>query len=223
MAENKTSPLVIDLDGDGVETTSINDVYFDHNNDGLREKTAWVKSDDGLLVLDKNNDGIISNGNELFGSNTTLKNGLSASNGFEALSDYDDNADGVIDSNDALYSSIKIWQDIDENGKTDSGELKSLEQVGIKSIKTTYTSTSLTDAQGNFHQQTSIASLSNQQETTVTDVWFNVDTTTRKNDTNIEYSIGITSMPNAKGFGKVHDLWQALFHLRVGEYFHAAK
>ena len=112
LAENKTSPLVIDLDGDGVETTSINDVYFDHNNDGLREKTAWVKSDDGLLVLDKNNDGIISNGNELFGSNTTLKNGLSASNGFEALSDYDDNADGVIDSNDALYSSIKIWQDI---------------------------------------------------------------------------------------------------------------
>ena len=48
LAENKTSPLVIDLDGDGVETTSINDVYFDHNNDGLREKTAWVKSDDEI-------------------------------------------------------------------------------------------------------------------------------------------------------------------------------
>ena len=88
LAENKTSPLVIDLDGDGVETTSINDVYFDHNNDGLREKTAWVKSDDGLLVLDKNNDGIISNGNEVFGSNTTLKNGLSSPKNLPILSPF---------------------------------------------------------------------------------------------------------------------------------------
>ena len=85
-AESITSPLVLDLDGDGVETISSEQgVYFDHAGDGFAEKTGWVSPDDGLLAIDLNNDGKIDNGTELFGNNTRLSNGENAANGFEAL------------------------------------------------------------------------------------------------------------------------------------------
>lgn len=72
---NFSSPLVLDLNGDGVTSTFIYDtqIYFDLNNDGMRERTAWVQSIDALLVLDKNRDGIINDGTELFGNNTLFR------------------------------------------------------------------------------------------------------------------------------------------------------
>ena len=72
-------PLSLDLDDDGIiETTAIeglNSTLFDHNNDGIRTATGWVSADDGLLVLDRNGDGVINHGGELFGDNTLLKDG----------------------------------------------------------------------------------------------------------------------------------------------------
>ena len=71
-------PLSLDLDGDGIETTAIeglNSTLFDHNKDGIRTATGWVSADDGLLVLDRNGDGVINHGGELFGDNTLLKDG----------------------------------------------------------------------------------------------------------------------------------------------------
>ncbi|MBN2653553.1 MAG: hypothetical protein JXR79_00355 [Nitrospirae bacterium] len=80
------SPIVLDLDKDGVETTDLNDgAYFDHDGNGFAEQTGWASSDDGLLVMDRNNDGIINDGKELFGNSTILGDGTKASNGFEAL------------------------------------------------------------------------------------------------------------------------------------------
>ena len=85
-AETTRSPLIVDLDGDGVETTNIaNGVYFDHDGNGFAEKSAWVGKDDGLLVRDINGNGQIDNGTELFGNNSVLSNGQKATNGFEAL------------------------------------------------------------------------------------------------------------------------------------------
>jgi hypothetical protein len=102
-------PLVLDLDGDGVETTSLNDgSYFDHDANGFSEKTGWLSSDDGLLVLDRNGDGIINDGKELFGDQTILKNGSRASNGFQALAEWDDNLDGKIDANDSIWSNLRV-------------------------------------------------------------------------------------------------------------------
>ncbi|MBI5556778.1 MAG: hypothetical protein HY885_04010, partial [Deltaproteobacteria bacterium] len=67
------SPLILDLDGDGVETTPVNaDAYFDHAGDGFAEQTGWVGADDGLLVYDRNANGTIDTGAELFGDNTLL-------------------------------------------------------------------------------------------------------------------------------------------------------
>ena len=116
-AEEIRSPLAIDLDGDGIETISVdNGVYFDHDGNGFAEKTGWIGSDDALLVRDINENGQIDNGSELFGNQTILSNGEKAANGFEALADLDSNHDGVFDGDDEAFGEIKVWQDFNQNG-----------------------------------------------------------------------------------------------------------
>lgn len=99
-AQAARSPLVLDLDGDGVETTALvkgayAGVHFNLDAKGLAEQTGWVGKDDGLLVRDMDGDGKITSGRELFGNHTLLKNGKEAANGFEALKELDSNNDGV--------------------------------------------------------------------------------------------------------------------------------
>jgi hypothetical protein len=116
-ATTTTSPISLDLDNDGIETTAIGDgAYFDHNGNGFAEQTGWAASDDGILVRDINGNGTIDNGTELFGNETILNNGSKASNGFQALSELDDNKDGKIDSSDAAFSQLKIWKDVNSDG-----------------------------------------------------------------------------------------------------------
>ena len=80
------SPIILDLDGDGVETVGVKDgAYFDHDGNGFAEQTGWASSHDGLLVMDRNGDGIINGGKELFGNETLLTNGAKSANGFQAL------------------------------------------------------------------------------------------------------------------------------------------
>ena len=116
-AEEVRSPLVVDLDGDGVETvTAEGGVYFDHDANGFKENSGWVGQDDGILVRDINGNGTIDNGTELFGNNSVLSSGEKAVNGFEALKDLDDNNDGIFDRNDKAWNEVKIWQDKNFNG-----------------------------------------------------------------------------------------------------------
>lgn len=105
-SEQAGSPLVLDLDGDGIELTAVNttNVFFDVDNDGFREATGWVQADDGLLVLDRNNDGYINDNSELFGNFTT--------SGFVELRAIDDNGDNFIDANDSRFAELQIWRDI---------------------------------------------------------------------------------------------------------------
>ncbi len=108
------SPVIIDLDGDGVETVGLaGNIRFDHSKDGFAMQTGWAGKDDGLLVLDLNGNGIIDNGGELFGDNTLLADGSLAANGFEALKQYDTNKNGMLDSGDSKWSGFRIWQDAD--------------------------------------------------------------------------------------------------------------
>ena len=123
-AKTVQSPLILDLDGDGMETTTGDGgAYFDHDKNGFAEQTGWASSDDGLLVRDRNRDGIINDGKELFGNNTLLKNNTLASNGFQALAEWDDNKNGKIDINDSVWSNLKVWQDYDGDGYSSSDEL----------------------------------------------------------------------------------------------------
>jgi hypothetical protein len=135
----RRDPLTLDLDGDGLETTGIdpnNPILFDHDGDGTANATGWVKPDDGYLVFDRNENGLIDNGTELFGDSTPLldENGEvvgQAADGFAALAAEDTNGDGIVDANDANWDKLRVWQDLNSDGKTDEGELKTLEELGI--------------------------------------------------------------------------------------------
>lgn len=123
-----TDPLVLDLDGDGIELTDANSqrVYFDLTGDGLADRVGWVSADDGLLARDLNGDGRITGLNELFGTSSV--------DGFTVLVDYDSNHDGIINASDDIWSTLRIWRDADVDGDTDLGELKPLSYYGITSI-----------------------------------------------------------------------------------------
>ncbi|PKO24724.1 MAG: hypothetical protein CVU35_07840 [Betaproteobacteria bacterium HGW-Betaproteobacteria-8] len=148
----RRDPLTFDLDGDGLETLGINSnnpILFDHDGDGIKNATGWVNSDDAFLVLDRNGNGTIDNGQELFGDSTIKSNGQTATDGFDALADLDTNSDGVIDANDAQFSNLRLWRDLNQDGISQSGELFTLNDLGITGINVAKTANSQTLANGN--------------------------------------------------------------------------
>jgi VCBS repeat-containing protein len=212
------SPIVIDLDGDGVETLSVaNGALFDHAADGFAESTGWINGDDGLLVRDLNGNGSIDTGRELFGSETQLANGSKAENGFEALEELDTNSDGVIDANDAAFSELRIWKDADGNGLTDVGELLTLAEAGVQSVSVAYANSNFVDAQGNEHRQVGSYTTSDGQTRTATDVWVQTDATFSVPTEWVDVPEDIATLPDAQGYGKVRDLHQAMAMDATGE------
>lgn len=217
-ASSIPSPIALDLDYDGVETTFVtNGALFDHARDGFAELTAWISPDDGLLAHDLNNDGIIDSGRELFGSETFLRNGLKAANGFEALRELDANGDGTVEASDAAFTELRVWQDSDGDGYTSEGELLTLREAGVKSIDVSYTNSSLIDAQGNAHKQISSYTSTAGNTHIAADVWVQTDPTYSVPTEWVEVPEDITALPDAQGYGKVRDLQQAMAMDDTGE------
>lgn len=211
-ASRFASPIVLDLDGDGViGTVGLGaGVFFDHAADGFAERTGWVAPGDGLLVWDRNANGAIDTGHELFGSETLLPNGLKAVNGFEALKAHDANGDGVIDANDPVFAELRVWVDADTNARTGEGELLTLEEAGVKSINLNYTNSTFVDAHGNAHKQAGSFVTTDGQTRAATDVWFQADATYSLPTEWVDVPEDIAALPDAQGYGKVRDLHQAM-------------
>jgi hypothetical protein len=129
------TPLMLDLDGHGLQTLSIAaGVQFDVGNRGLVAATGWVAPGDGLLVLDRNANGRIDDGGELFGSGTLMPDGRHAADGFEALATLDANHDGAIDARDPSFEALAVWVDANSDGLTQADELKGLDALSITGL-----------------------------------------------------------------------------------------
>jgi hypothetical protein len=151
------SPILLDVNGDGFALTdAANGVSFDLRAKGRPEQFAWtaLQSDDGWLVLDRNRNGAIDNGSEMFG-NYTDQPPSGNPNGFIALAKYDEpdaggNLDSLIDARDAVYSRLRLWQDRNHNGASEVLELASLPDLGIAALSLDYSISALRDEHGNL-------------------------------------------------------------------------
>ena len=213
--ETKTllyDPLVIDMGKTGFELTDIkNGVHFDMDSNGYAEKTGWITGDDAFLALDRNGDGVINNSGELFGDRTLLKNGQYASSGFEALAEFDDNNDGIIDAHDQVYNQLLLWQDKNHDGISTPDELTTLSEAGIKSINLGCNSVNSSDkASGSVLANISSVQFSDGTETSVGEFKFNSNKLDTIDDINISISDDILALPNVRALGTVHSLHYAM-------------
>ncbi|MBI2381033.1 MAG: hypothetical protein HYV16_09790 [Gammaproteobacteria bacterium] len=142
-ADDKKDPLALDLDGDGLETTGLaQGRVFDLDGDGQAERVSVASDGDAFLALDRDGNGRIDDGRELFGD----QNG--AANGFEELRRFDDNGDGRLDGEDAIYGQLRLLR-----FGTRGQELSGLAEAGIASIDLAYREDASTLASGDLRTQ----------------------------------------------------------------------
>jgi len=151
------TPVLIDVSGNGFSLTdAYNGVMFDMGGDGKKEPVAWTTADndDAWLVLDRNGNGQIDSAKEMFGNFTDQPHATTRLNGFVALAEFDlpengGNGDGLIQKNDAVFSSLLLWQDVNQNGVSERAELHTLKQLGFKTIELDFKESKRTDQYGN--------------------------------------------------------------------------
>jgi hypothetical protein len=185
------SPLVLDLDGDGILTSAPEDgVSFDLRQSGHPVRTAWPRGGDALLVMDRNGDGEINDGGELFG-NAYESEGKRHRNGFRMLSELDKkqnggNKDKKIDRRDDAFVRLLLWRDANRDGKSTPAELTTLQQAGVVSISLKSKRSSERDLYGNrlalWGTYRYVGDEGKEVDGTMIDVWFRIQSTGTLND-----------------------------------------
>ena len=147
----RADPLALDLNGNGLQTTGIaNGVQFDINADGRLDQTSFISGGDAFLALDANANGRIDDGRELFGD----QNG--DTNGYLALARIDDNSDGVINRDDAVFQQLRLFTQSSDGTQ----QLRTLEEGGIASLSLGYKNSDIA-----LNQYDTIAQLSSFERT----------------------------------------------------------
>lgn len=160
-------PLVIDLDGDGVETISVLDstVLFAFGEDDATPASGWVGTDDGLLALDADHNGTIDDGGELFGNNSE--------NGFAVLARFDTDGDGRITASDERFDELMVWKDRNSNGISESGELFGLQALNITWLDLEYENVNEINNR-NIIDKKAVYGTSDGRTGELADVWFRI-------------------------------------------------
>ncbi len=225
-------PLTLDLNGNGIETVPLKvpPLLFDINASGIKIGTGWIAPDDGLLVLDRNGNGTVDSGAELFGDATpaydAAGNPTSArtADGFAALAQEDSNADGVVNALDARFADLKVWRDLNQDGISQPDELTSLADAGIASFNTARTLNSQMLPSGN--QMADLGTFTRADGSTgatgapqgMADINLALDTFHRSFADSIPPTAAALALPDMQGSGKVRDLREvaneAVFEMR---------
>jgi hypothetical protein len=112
---------------------------------------GWpLTADNAWLALDRNGDGLISDGSELFGNATLLGSGKMAENGYQALAEYDADRDDWITADDPVFGRLRVWTDANRNGFSEPSELHALQRFGIEALSTEYIPREHNDDWGNL-------------------------------------------------------------------------
>lgn len=202
------SPLVLDIDGDGIQLVSLDSadaVYFDLDANGYAEAVGWTAGlDDAFLAIDLNGDGIINEGKELFGNQTGYENG------FLALASYDSNGDGFITSEDQVWDSLIIWSDVNQNGFSEFGEMFGVAEIGITSISISYTDVNYMLSGNSVYQEGSFVINGNTRD--IIDVYFSADKMNTAYNQVIKLNGEVLELPALRGAGNLAPLWISLSH-----------
>ena len=183
-------PIIFDLNKNGINLKGkdFTGVYFDMDNDGLAELMSWFEDEDGMLVVDKNNNNTIDNGSEVLTHDDLLN--------------YDTNNDGVIDSNDSNFNDIKILKG--------DGSLLSLTEAGIKSINTNTTTLNETDKDGNIKYGEGQFNFTDDTIGNFSEFLFSIDNSKTIEMEEITPNEEISALPNISAKGKIHSLYYAI-------------
>lgn len=147
-----SSPILINVGAGAWRIGGLDDVVaFDMNADGSLDHLTWPERDSTLsfLAVDRNLNGMVDSGAELFGNWTPLARGGTAANGFEALKEFDSNGDGVVDNRDVQWPDLLLWHDSNHDGLSQAVELTRLSVSGVLALETAYHWTGRRDATGN--------------------------------------------------------------------------
>lgn len=195
-----TDPLILDLDGDGIQTTTLsNGFYVDISSTGFANKIAWVSGNDGILGIDLNNNGLIDDGSELIGAQQAYAPGTDS---FIALSTFDSNHDGAISAADAMFSQLIVQQA--------DGKNKSLSELNISSISLAKNNTNILDAWGNVQSSISTFTRSDNSTGSIASYVLQQDTWDTKQVNLLPLSSNVAALPDANGSGFVMNLSQAI-------------
>lgn len=208
-APTPRDPLLLDLNRNGKIDISRR-AHFDFDKNGFKELSHWMSDGDGVLVMDRNGDGVVNDGTELFGDRTPLPDGTMARTGFEALAALDENGDGVVDASDGMFSSLKVWVDTNGDGISTSDELRSLEETGIKSIRLESAENGAVDEHGNVAARNGTFEWADGKTGAVGEMLLQGDAMHSVPTELLELSEELASMPELPGGGTLHDLRQAM-------------
>ncbi|SNS94831.1 Hemolysin-type calcium-binding repeat-containing protein, partial [Micrococcales bacterium KH10] len=207
-------PIAIDLVGDGFDPIPASaGTHFDLDANGYAERIPWFKGDDVLLVWDRNGNGRIDNGREVFGDNTLLTDGTVADSGFTALRELDSNDNGGIDPDDDHWSDLAVWRDVTNPGNTDMGELVDLDTAGILSISLTTVALDQTVDSGIVVGQASLVTMQGGGEVQAAEFWLTpilYDTVEVIHDDEAGIPEDVLALPQVPGFGNVPSLHRAI-------------